>query len=41
MTEKVAIAEMRVRRPLATVFEAFVRTDMITQFWLKSTNGPL
>jgi len=41
MTEQVARAAMLIRRPVAEVFDAFVRTDMITQFWLESTSGPL
>lgn len=41
MTEQVARAEMLIRRPVADVFDAFVRTDMITQFWLESASGPL
>lgn len=41
MSEQVASAEMLIRRPVAEVFDAFVRPDMITRFWLESTSGPL
>ena len=41
MTEQAARAEMLIRRPVAEVFDAFVRPEMITQFWLESTSGPL
>lgn len=41
MTEQVARAEMLIRCPVAEVFDAFVRPEMITQFWLEGTSGPL
>lgn len=41
MSEQVASAEMLIRRPVSEVFDAFVRPEMITQFWLESTTGPL
>ena len=41
MSEQVARAEMLIRHPIAQVFDAFVRPDMITQFWLEGTSGPL
>jgi uncharacterized protein YndB with AHSA1/START domain len=41
MTDLVARADMLIRRPVAEVFDAFVRPEMITQFWLESTSGPL
>lgn len=36
-----AKAEMLVRCPVAEVFDAFVRPETITRFWLESTSGPL
>ena len=41
MAEKLAKAEMLVRRPIAEVFNAFVDPATITKFWLNSTTGPL
>lgn len=41
MAEPVASAEMLIRRPVAAVFDAFVRPEIITQFWLEGTSGPL
>lgn len=41
MTDLVARTDMLIRRPVAEVFDAFVRPEMITQFWLESTSGPL
>ena len=41
MTELAASADMLIRRPVAEVFDAFVRPDMITRFWLDGTSGPL
>jgi len=32
---------MIIRRPPATVFDAFVNPDIIRKFWLKDTSGPL
>ncbi len=41
MADLVAQAQMLIRRPAEDVFNAFVRPDVITQFWLESTTGPL
>lgn len=41
MAEPIAKAEMLIRRPVSEVFNAFVQPDVITQFWLQSTTGPL
>jgi uncharacterized protein YndB with AHSA1/START domain len=41
MTDKVARAEMLIRRPVAEVFAAFVDPETITKFWLEATSGPL
>jgi uncharacterized protein YndB with AHSA1/START domain len=30
-----------IRRPIATVFDAFVRPETITRFWLEATSAPL
>jgi uncharacterized protein YndB with AHSA1/START domain len=41
MTELVAKAKMLIRRSATDAFEAFVRPELITKFWLKGTTGPL
>jgi len=41
MAELVARAQMLIRRPAREIFNAFVRPDLITKFWLKGTTGPL
>jgi uncharacterized protein YndB with AHSA1/START domain len=41
MAGQVAEVEMLIRRPVAVVFDAFVRPEAITKFWLESTSGPL
>jgi uncharacterized protein YndB with AHSA1/START domain len=41
MADPIARASILIRRPVAEVFDAFVRPDKITQFWLESTTGPL
>lgn len=41
MRDHVARASMLIRRPAAEVFDAFVRPETITKFWLESTTGPL
>lgn len=41
MEAHVAQASMLIRRPVAEVFDAFVRPETITKFWLESTSGPL
>jgi uncharacterized protein YndB with AHSA1/START domain len=41
VTSRQAKATMLVRAPIGEVFEAFVRPEIITRFWLEATNGPL
>jgi len=41
MAELIAKAKMLIRRPAMEVFNAFVRPDFITKFWLKGTTGGL
>ena len=41
MAELLARAKMPIRRPAIEVFNAFVRPDLITKFWLEGTTGPL
>jgi uncharacterized protein YndB with AHSA1/START domain len=41
VSELKATVSILVRRPPVEVFNAFVRPDTITRFWLKSTTGPL
>ena len=41
MADRIARAEMLVRRPIAEVFAAVVDPETITKFWLDGTSGPL
>jgi uncharacterized protein YndB with AHSA1/START domain len=41
MTDRSARATMLIRRPMGEVFDAFVKPDRITRFWLEATSGPL
>lgn len=41
MAPPVAKVSMFVRRPPAAVFEAFVRPEFLTKFWLARASGPL
>ncbi len=41
MKDHTAQASMLIRRPVAEVFDAFVKPDTITKFWLEGTTGPL
>lgn len=41
MNELIARAEMLIRKPAEQVFEALVRPDLLTQYWLASATGPL
>ncbi|MCC3861232.1 SRPBCC family protein [Pseudemcibacter aquimaris] len=39
--DPVAKAELRIRKPVDVVFEAFVNPDQITRFWFDKSTGPL
>lgn len=41
MTDRMARAAMLIRQPIGEVFEAFVRPDQLTRFWLEAASGPL
>jgi uncharacterized protein YndB with AHSA1/START domain len=41
MTGRIAKAAALVRRPVDDVFNAFVRPEEITRFWLQSASAPL
>jgi uncharacterized protein YndB with AHSA1/START domain len=41
MTDRMARATMLIRQPIGEVFDAFVRPDKITRFWLEAASGPL
>jgi uncharacterized protein YndB with AHSA1/START domain len=41
MSEPVASASTIIRRPSSEVFDAFVRPEKLTQFWLTRASGPL
>lgn len=41
MSEPVASASTIIRRPSSEVFDAFVRPEKLTQFWLTRATGPL
>jgi aminoglycoside 3-N-acetyltransferase I len=41
MADPLAKAQMLIERPAPEVFNAFVRPDLLTQFWLQSATGPL
>jgi len=40
-TRPVAKTGLRIRRPVAEVYEAFVNPDIITKFWFSRSSGPL
>jgi uncharacterized protein YndB with AHSA1/START domain len=41
MTDRMARAAMLIRQPISDVFDAFVRPDKLTRFWLEAASGPL
>jgi len=41
MEPVVVTASMLIRRAASEIFDAFVRPDMLCQFWLDSASGPL
>jgi len=41
MTDRMAKAEMLIRQPPSNVFDAFVKPDILTRFWLEAASGPL
>jgi uncharacterized protein YndB with AHSA1/START domain len=41
MTDRIAKATMLMNQPVDEVFDAFVRPEKITRFWLESTSAPL
>jgi uncharacterized protein YndB with AHSA1/START domain len=41
VTSRNAKATMLIRKPIGDVFEAFVRPEIITRFWLEATSAPL
>jgi uncharacterized protein YndB with AHSA1/START domain len=41
VTSSSAKATILIRRPIGDVFEAFVRPEIITRFWLEATSAPL
>ena len=41
MTDRMARAAMLIRQPIDEVFDAFVRPDKLTRFWLEAASGPL
>jgi uncharacterized protein YndB with AHSA1/START domain len=41
MASPIAKVNMLVRRPPAEVFDAFVRPEILTKFWLSRASGPL
>jgi len=41
MSDPIARSRLLIRRPTVEVFDAFVRPEQLTQFWLSSASGPL
>src|SRR5215207_1709060 len=41
VTDRIAKATTLIRKPVGDVFDAFVRPETITRFWLEATSGPL
>jgi uncharacterized protein YndB with AHSA1/START domain len=41
VTDLTAKASTLIRQPISDVFDAFVRPEKITRFWLESTSAPL
>ncbi|HUG71841.1 MAG TPA: SRPBCC domain-containing protein [Steroidobacteraceae bacterium] len=41
MNDRIAKTTMLINQPIEEVFDAFVRPEKITRFWLESTSAPL